>query len=213
MSLAVAVPALALCLSAVGAQGTPDRALPRLLPEAEEISLALEAALPNVSSQATVYVLRREGHVVARKGSNGFSCLVSRDHAESLYPICYDAEASRAVLPVELREQQLRGQGKTEEEIEREIAAGYGNGTFQPPARSAMAYMMSPRQVIYAGPTGPRVGQYKPHLMLYLPYATRATFGLDQSLDRQVFLTSEGTPRAHLIIPLTDWSTKAAAAP
>lgn len=198
---------------ALGAQAPAARVLPKLLPESEEIALALEAALPNVSRDATVYVFRRGGHVVARQGTNGFACLVSRDHPESLYPICYDPEAARTVLPVQIKQQQLREQGRSDEDIAREIAASYASGTFQPPTRAAMAYMMSPRQVIYASPNGPRVGQYKPHLMLYVPYATRATFGLDRSLDKHAFLVAEGTPRTHLIIPVADWSTQPSAPP
>lgn len=197
--------------TSAGAQGGP--ALPPLLPEPEEIELALEAALPNVSSGATVYVLRRGGHVVARKGSNGFACLVSRDHAESLYPICYNPEASRTVLPVQLARQRLREEGKGNEDVDRDIQAGFDKGTFKVPSAGAIAYMMSPHQVIYAGATGPRVGQYKPHVMLYVPYATRASIGFDASLDTQVFLQAPGTPNAHLIVPVTDWSTAARPAP
>ena len=197
------------CLGAatLGAQTPASRPLPKLFPEAEEIALALEAALPNVSRDATVYVFKRGGHVVARQGTNGFACLVSRDHPESLYPICYDAEATRTILPVQIKQQELRELGKSEEEIDREVAARYADGTFKPPARPAMAYMMSPHQVIYASPKGPRVGQYKPHLMLYVPFATRASLGLDPSLDKNAFLVSEGTPRTHLIIPVSDWAT------
>ena len=202
--------ALAFAPSAI-AQAPP--AIHKLLPESEEIAMALEAALPNVSSGATVYVLRRGGHVVARPGTNGFTCLVQRDHAESLYPICYNPEASRSILPVQLEHQRLREQGKTRPEIDRAIKSGFDNGTFKAPGANAIAYMMSPHQVIYAGETGPRVGQYRPHLMLYMPYATRESIGLDASLDKQVFLQSSGEPNAHLIVPLKDWSTAAGAAP
>ena len=191
--------------SSISAQ-TPAK-LPPLLPEAEELAMALEAAPPNVADGAAVYVLRRGGHVKVREGRNGFSCLVSRDHPESLYPVCYDADASRTVLPVELREQQLRERGKSEAEVASEIGLAYRTGELRIPTRGSMAYMMSPRQVIYDGPNGRRVGQYRPHLMLYLPYATDAELGLgDPSVRRTAFLAMPGAPNAHLIIALTDWA-------
>ena len=189
--------------SSLQAQGQ----LPKLMDEQAEIAMALEAALPNVSGGATVYVLKRGGHVVARRGSNGFACLVSRDHIESLYPICYNPEGAETVLPGALMSQRLREEGKSNDEIEQIVATAYRDGKLKAPTKGAIAYMMSPRQVIYAGATGPRVGQYRPHLMLYMPYATRQSVGLDKSLDSQVFLALEGKATAHLIVPLKDWST------
>src|SRR6476469_2321039 len=47
----------------------PER--PRPLPEAEEIALATSAAPAEVSTKATVYVLRATGPARAREGTNG----------------------------------------------------------------------------------------------------------------------------------------------
>ena len=199
--------------SAAAAQSTSAPQLQKLLPESEEITFALEAALPNVSGGATVYVLRRGGFVIARQGTNGFTCLVTRDHPESLYPICYNPEASRTILPVQLERQRLREQGKTLEEADAAITAGFKEGRFKAQATGAIAYMLSPHQVIYAGATGPRVGQYRPHIMLYLPYATRESLGLNETIERQVGLQAAGQPNAHMIVPVKDWSTAPGAVP
>ncbi|HJR63687.1 MAG TPA: hypothetical protein VJ803_08275 [Gemmatimonadaceae bacterium] len=180
--------------------------LPPLLAEAEEIALARSAAPAWISDSATVYVLRRGGHVKARTGSNGFSCLVARDNPESLYPICYDREASRTILPVELRQQRLREQGRTEEEIDREIGYELARGTFRPPTGAAVSYMMSRDQVLFAGPTGRRVGQWHPHVMIYVPYASAAQLGLDPGQGGHVFVGDEGKPTAHLVIIVPEWS-------
>jgi hypothetical protein len=189
---------------------TPPLRLPPLLGEAEEIALAKSAAPAWISDSATIYVLRRGGHVKAREGSNGFSCLVSRDNPESLYPICYDREASRTILPVELRQQQLREQGKTEDEIDREIGHELARGTFRPPTGAAMSYMMSRDQVLFAGPTGRRVGQWHPHVMIYLPYASADQLGIDPRRGGHVFVGDEGKPTAHLVVIVPEWSERGA---
>ncbi|MGH7720381.1 MAG: hypothetical protein ACREON_16245 [Gemmatimonadaceae bacterium] len=186
------------------AQGTAA-ALPRLLPEAEEIALARSAAPAWISDSATVYMLRRGGHAKVREGTNGFNCLVSRDNPESLYPICYNPEASKSVLPVSLREQQLREQGKSDADVRREIEADYARGAFKPPAGAAMSYMMSPQQVLYAGAAGRRVGQWHPHVMIYVPYATSAQLGVNPPRGH-VFIGEEGTPTAHVVVVVPEWA-------
>ena len=189
-------------------------ALPPLLPEADEIALALTAAPAQLSAASTVWVLRRGGYVRVREGTNGFTCYVGRDHPESLYPICFDAEASQTILRAALRERALLERGRSVEEAATEVALAYASGALRPPARPAMAYMMSPRQVIYSSARGRRVGSWHPHLMLYMPYATRDQLGLaDRMLGSQLSIDDEGSPTAHMVIVLPAWSTGEAAAP
>jgi hypothetical protein len=179
----------------------------RLYPTAEEVALARSAAPAAVSDSATIYVLRGTGFEKVVTGTNGVSCLVSRDHPESLYPICYDREASRTIMPVELFEVVQRIAGMPEEQITAEIDRHMERGEFPSPARGALTWMMSPRQVLYAGATGPRAGRWHPHVMIYIPGATPAELGvagLAPTGDFQVALP--GTPRAHLIIQTVVWS-------
>ncbi|HKG94453.1 MAG TPA: hypothetical protein VKA84_21245 [Gemmatimonadaceae bacterium] len=195
------------------AQEAARRPVTALMDEKREIELALSAAPPEVSRGADVYVLRRGGHVRVREGTTGVACLVARDHPESIVPICYDAEAARAVLPVELREQALRDAGRSEDEVRREIEAGYGRGEFRPPRRAAMSYMMSPEQVLYSSPTGRRVGAWHPHIMIYVPYATNADLALPgPQAYGEMFVVEEGTPRAHFIVKVREWAKPAPAA-
>ena len=69
--------------------------------------------------------------------------------SQSLEPHCFDAEGSATVLPMELRRTELLREGKSTEEIDREIAAGLLTGKYRLPRRPAMSYMMSPEQVLY----------------------------------------------------------------
>jgi hypothetical protein len=180
--------------------------LPPLLPDSQEVALALSAAPPDVTAGATVYVLRRGGFVKARAGTDSLICLVQRDHPESLYPICYDAEASRTILPIALREQELREGGRSEEEVERTIAAELAAGRFTPPRRVAVSYMMSAGQVLYAGARGRRVGAWHPHVMLYVPGASAASYGLGAAAQRVISVGDDGKPTAHLVVKVPRWS-------
>jgi hypothetical protein len=72
------------------------RASERAFPEAET-EMALSAAPEHLRAEAAVYVLRRDGFVKARGGTNGFTCLVLRENGRTA-PICYDAEGSQTTL-------------------------------------------------------------------------------------------------------------------
>ncbi len=178
----------------------------RQLPEAREIALARSAAPPRVSDSAAVYVWRPGGHVLAVRGTNGVACIVTRDHPESLYPVCYDAEAARTILPVELYEIRRREEGVTEERLAEEIAAGFASGKFEAPKRPAMSYMMSREQILYAGANGRRVGPWMPHVMLYYPGMRAAEMAVASGGPDRMAIALEGTPRAHLVVPVRDWS-------
>src|SRR5882724_4792585 len=104
-------------------------------------------------AHATINVLRATGPAKAREGTNGCTCMVSRDlHKGSLYPICYDQEATRTAFPRELMELRLRFEGRSEPEVKREVVAAYADGTLPHPARPAVVYMMSSRQVLFSSP-------------------------------------------------------------
>ena len=84
------------------------------LPREEKIKLAESAAPPEISSQATVYILEPSGYVRVREGSNGFSCIVDRQSPLNLEPTCFDAEGSRTTLLTRIFAEEQRAKGKTE---------------------------------------------------------------------------------------------------
>ena len=101
-------------LPTAGQSAGAGRAGPRImLPHDREVALARSAAPAEVSSDATVMVFTEQGFAVARKGSNGVTCLVSRTWPESLEPICYDAEAAATIMPIEIRQVELLRQGRS----------------------------------------------------------------------------------------------------
>ena len=184
-------------------------ALPPLLPEAYEIALARSAAPPDLSDQADVYVLRRGGHVKVLSGTNGTACFVGRDHPESLYPICFDPEATRTVFPRQLEEQRLREAGLPEDAVEARIAQAYADGRLPLPTYGAIAYMMSRHQVIYTGANGRRVGAWYPHLMIYKPGLTPTSIGFDGLSNGDFSVRQPGMPNAHQLVITPSWATAA----
>lgn len=81
-----------------GAQeAVPER--PELLPRDEEFALAVSAAPEHLRGGAAVYVLEETGFVKAREGTNGYSCIVNRDHPLNRKPTCYDSEGTATILP------------------------------------------------------------------------------------------------------------------
>ena len=157
--------------------GYPVKPVP--LPDAEEIALAVSAAPAELSGKATVYAVRDGKVLTIRAGTNGSSCLVARDlHGGSLYPICYNPEGTRTMLQRELLEVRLRSLGVAEDSIDKAVGAAYKSGQLEPPKDVALAYMMSPKQVLFSSPKeeGRRVGAWHPHLMLYVPNATPEKF-------------------------------------
>jgi hypothetical protein len=215
--LAMRCSSLVLLLLAAGAEIAAAQPAPNAYPvkpvplaDSAEISLALSAAPSEVSALATVYAVRDGKVLTLRRGSSGAACMVGRDsHAGSLYPICFNAEGARTALARELMEVKLRSLGVAEDSIVRAVDAAYARGELTTPREMALAYMMSPRQVLFSspGPEGRRVGAWHPHLMLYVPNATPAMFALeDNGAGEPIAVGSAGTPRAEVIVKLPKWA-------
>jgi hypothetical protein len=174
---------------------------PPVLTETEELALARSAAPASITSDATLLVLRNGKYEKAHRGSNGVTCMVSRSLPLSVEPICYDPEASRTILQMEIRRVELRLAGVSVDDIEQRLAEWIGNGELALPQRPAMAYMMSAGQILYADPET-KVGAFYPHLHLYMPYATAEQFGGLQGdpTSSPAVVFDEGKPTANLIV-------------
>lgn len=188
----------------LSAQGSSGEVSP-LLSEVEEIALARSAAPQSVSGEATVLVLRGDQYAVAREGISDVSCMVSRSQPGSLEPICYNAEAARTIMQIEIRRVESRLAGKSTDEIEREVAYAIGSGELRLPLRPAIAYMLSSGQILIS-PDGNNVGSWLPHVMLYEPYITAADLGLPSqpSLDAAMVF-GEGESTASIIVVVREF--------
>ena len=170
--------ATTLCLWAIA--GAAQEKLPDFVdgntPAEVQMQLIREAAPEDVVENATLYILGKAGYEKARSGSNGFSCLILRERPDTLEPECYDAEGSATSLKADLYLEQERAKGHKDEEIRRDIAAGYRSRKFRAPGKAGIVYMLSPHNRVY-DPESKQVISFPGHLMFYAPYATAETVG------------------------------------
>jgi hypothetical protein len=166
----------------------------------EEIRLARSAAPASVSDSATVLVLEGGRFAVGVAGTNGVTCLVNRSQPLSVEPHCYDREGAETILKMEIARTELRLAGSTKEAASARVAEGLTDGTYRLPRRPAMSYMLSAAQVLYSE-DGRRVGAWRPHLMIFVPFLTQADIGQSGTpAGQHVFVDGEGTAEATIIV-------------
>jgi hypothetical protein len=172
-------------------------------PREQQIQLALSAAPTEVSSKASVYILGPKGYEKVREGTNGFSCLIERSFKgttqTSSAPACFDAEGSRTIMLAYLRREELRAEGKSEEEVKDDIAKGYKDGRFKVPGPGFL-FMMSNENYVYNSESK-ESGFVPPHVMFYAPYKTAKDVGYESVSPTMVpYLTGSGVGPESLLV-------------
>jgi hypothetical protein len=164
------------------AASAPTPIYPKLLPAAEEIAIALSAGPKTIQGGAGVYVLEAHGYVKVRESTNGFTCVINRDHPLNMKPTCYDREGSASILPVDLAFDALLMRGVPVNQIRRQIRDGFAKGRYHSPRRPGVAYMLSDKNYDYDSRTG-RLEHFPPHVMFYAPNLTNADIGSDGKFE------------------------------
>ena len=178
-------------------QATSPAPFKRPANETEEIALALAALPAPLRADAGVYVLGPTGYRLARPGTSGVHCLVSRDRPDSQEPICWDREGSETILPLALAKAEWRAGGATEQEIDRREHEGFATGRFRAPRRAGVSYMLSTENWVF---NGQRVIKYHPHVMVYAPYVTNADIAATGKDPHAPWVLNEGSPHAYIIV-------------
>jgi hypothetical protein len=164
------------------AQGTANWQLDKM-PVALETDYALSALPPHLRNNATVYLLDPEkGYYVARRGSNGYICFISRTDWEwaefrndLCTPISYDAEGARSIFPVYMDVAAMRASGKFKAiQIKDSIIHRIITGVYKAPSKPGISYMLAPVMRVYPGTPDIKkpITISAPHYMLYAPYLT-----------------------------------------
>lgn len=162
-----------------------------------DIQMALaESAGPAVGGAATIYVLGETGYRRVREGTNGFSCLVTRQRVDTVEPECYDREGSATTLKARLYVEEQRAKGKSDKAIDLEMEAAYTAGRLIAPRKPGLVYMMSDYNYVLDPDSG-HVIHFPGHLMFYAPYATPQDVGTGPGAP---FLVNPGRPDALMIV-------------
>lgn len=157
----------------------------RVASAAAEIALSQSAAPASISGEASVLILGDHGYETAVKGKNGFVCLVERSWAAGFddaefwnpklrAPICFNAAATRTVLPVYLKRTEWVIAGASKSDIIDRSKAERAAGRVATPEPGAMSFMMSKQ-----GYLNDAAGHWHPHLMFFVARANGADWGAD----------------------------------
>src|SRR5215469_11110994 len=130
-----------LCAPRSGCAGDAKTPYPRMAPLDQylmdrdaEIALARSAAPPSIAKDATVMVLVKHGYETAVEGTNGFVCMVGRTWTDGFDrpefwnpknrgPACYNPQAARSVLPIDLMRTKFALAGQSKDEIHESMKA------------------------------------------------------------------------------------------
>jgi hypothetical protein len=179
----------------------------------DEIAFARSAAPPSIANDAEILTLGAHGYDVAVKGKNGFVCIVERAWANDFdnadfwnpkvrAPNCFNAAASRSVLPTYLKRTEWALAGASKAEMIDRTKAALAAKQIKEPEPGAMCYMMSKR-----GYLGDDVGgHWHPHLMFFLPRTSPSTWGANSKGSPLLASTGALEPVTVFFLPVSSWS-------
>jgi hypothetical protein len=194
------------------------------MPASLETDFALSSLPPYLRAGATVYLLNpNKGYYIARKGSNGFICFVTRTEWEwgefrndIATAISYDAEGAKLIFPVYMDVAAMRASGKfTALQIRDVVIDRIKKGRYKAPSGTAISYMLAPVMRTYYGTPATHnvVTMNMPHYMFDAPYVTNSDIGNipDGQADGPVvanpgalFLGKRKSPYGYVILPAGD---------
>ena len=159
-----------------------------------EMRLAVNALPPHLRDGAGIMILTSTGYVKAKDPNNAFTCIVSR-RGGNFYPVCFDQEGTRTILPAYKDDATLRLKGESSESVERHLAEGFAQGLYRPPSRPGIAYMLSPATYLL---NNGKLTRTIAHVMFYAPYLTDADIG--GAMGKSPFVDRPG-PHGMIIVP------------
>jgi hypothetical protein len=180
-----------------------------------EIALARSAAPEDISRNATVLVLGRNGYETAVEGTNHFVCVVERSwispfdspdfwNPKLRGPICYNPPAVRCILPYTINRTKLVLAGLTRLQMKESIQKQVQKGELPTPEAGAMSYMLSKN-----GYLGDGVGAWHPHLMFHVPKTDNATWGANvvcSPIVQNDQFIDVPEPETIFMVPVGRWS-------
>jgi len=182
-----------------------------------EITLARTAAPESISQDAEVLVLGQHGYETAVKGKNGFVCMVWRSWAAGIddpdfwnpklrSPVCFNPPAARSQIPVALKKTEVILASRSKAQMAEAVKAAFDSRELSPPEYGSMCYMMSKQQYL-----NDRDGQWRPHLMFFVPLTDPATWGAGLPGSPVLGINEPPGQLTLFLIPVGHWSDGTAA--
>ncbi|HKJ16421.1 MAG TPA: hypothetical protein VJ984_03610 [Xanthomonadales bacterium] len=167
--------ALTLALTAIFI--TPAQAADRLaLSQDCEVAIARSALPKRLREETSVYALVGDHYEKVIEGSGPFTCIVERNHPDSVIPQCMDREGIDTVLPAIIDRSEMVLAGADFETIEAANQQKLKGGLYKTADRAGVNYMMSEYNFIYVASAG-AVLKVPPHVMFYAPGLTNEEVG------------------------------------
>lgn len=152
------------------------------------IKLAMSAAPPQISQDATIMIPGKDGKLVeAKKGTNGFTCLPDTDGQEKPTPICADAAS------MQWADAYLSGAPKPTNTVPGISYMGQGGWHWEKDGKILLHNSGEDMK-------GAKRVSEPPHWMLFWPVDSKAS-GIPTLPNKWgTYVMFEGTPYAHLMI-------------
>ena len=163
------------------------------LPRDLEVELALSALPDELRDAASVYVRDpARGFVLHRQGSNGFATFVARTSTrfyeadwsyeypnDQLIPIAFDSVGVTHHMRPFFDIERMRVEGIPPEEARQTLRKRFSDGTYKPPGKGGLSYMLAPIHRAYQAPaqSGQMITVSFPHFMPYAPHAVTEELG------------------------------------
>jgi hypothetical protein len=177
-----------------------------------EIALARSAAPESISRDAGVMILGQHGYETAVQGKNGFVCLVERGWAAGTEdpdfwnpklrgPICFNAAAVRSYVPITMKRTESILASQSKARMSEAIQAAFDKKEIPAPEPGAMCYMLSKQQYL-----GDRGGQWRPHLMFFMPLTDSSAWGADLPGSPIFGAVDKLNHMTVFLVPVANWS-------
>jgi hypothetical protein len=141
-----------------------------------EVSVALSAAPSRLRADASVYALQEGDYRKVVEGEGPLTCIVERNHPDSVIPQCMDKAGIDSVLPAIIARSRMTLGGASFTEVQAENTKKLENGDYAGASRPGVSYMMSAYNYIFVESSN-GIRKVPPHVMFYAPNVTNADIG------------------------------------
>jgi hypothetical protein len=167
-----------------------------------EIAVARSALPSRLRADSSVYVLQGDHFEKVVEGDGPFTCIVERNHPQSVIPQCMDKAGLDSVLPAIIDRSLMSVAGASLAEIDEENASRLLADEYAPASRPGVSYMMSAYNYTFVQSAN-RVLKVAPHMMFYAPNVSNADIGGSfESMSDNIgtpFVFQEG-PHGYMIV-------------